>query len=99
VRIAACAVAAGNALELLLRESAIVADVQAAEGRLEFSRQRNAAMSVLLRKWEELTTAANKPEDSSERRLARRVSVWLNLNTMTMDEDYRAMVREIRSRP
>ncbi len=79
------------------RERAIVAEVQAAEGRLEFSRQRNDAMVVLLRKWEELTTAANKPEDSAERRLARRVSAWLNLNTMTMDEDYRAMVREIRT--
>src|SRR4029077_11055317 len=81
------------------RERAHVAQGKAAEGRLEFSRQRNDAMGVLLKKWEELTAAANKPEDSADRRLARRVSAWLNLNTLTMDEDYRAMVREIRTRP
>ena len=79
------------------REGAIVAEVQAAEGRLDFSRQRNAAMAVLLRKWQELVAAAGKSEDSAERRLARRVTAWLNLNTLTMDEDYRAMVREIRT--
>ncbi|MGB7219026.1 MAG: hypothetical protein WBD07_09465, partial [Vicinamibacterales bacterium] len=79
------------------REGAIVAEVHAAEGRLDFPRQRNEAMGVLLRKWQELVAAAGKSEDSAERRLARRVTAWLNLNTLTMDEDYRAMVREIRT--
>lgn len=79
------------------REGAIVAEVQAAEGRLDFPRQRNEAMGVLLRKWQELVAAAGTSEDSAERRLARRATAWLNLNTLTMDEDYRAMVREIRT--
>ena len=80
------------------REAQIVASVLAEEDRLNFSRQRLDAMSVLLKKWRQFSEAANAPEDSADRRLARRVMAWLGLNTMTMDEEYRDLVREIRSR-
>jgi hypothetical protein len=79
------------------KEDAIVTEVQAAEHRLESSTGRTAAMVFLVDKWDQLARAARLPGDSADRRIARRAMAWLWLNTLTMDDEYREMVREIRS--
>jgi hypothetical protein len=54
-------------------------------------------MVFLVDKWDQLARAAGLPGDSADRRIARRAMAWLWLNTLTMDDEYREMVREIRS--
>jgi hypothetical protein len=80
------------------REAAIAAAVQANERRLDGS-QRVAAMVALVDEWTRLSDEARQPGDSPERRMARRLMAWLSLNSVSMDDEYREMVREIRSNP
>jgi hypothetical protein len=78
------------------REAQLVAQIQALEGRLVSSGQRIDAMVQLSQKWQGLAAQANAPADSHDRQVARREMAWLALNTMTEDEEYRDMVRNIR---
>jgi len=81
------------------RENAIVTTVTAEEKNLDSPTRHTAAMVALSNKWEELSAAASAPEDSADRRIARRAMAWLAINTQTMDDEYVELVREIRNRP
>src|SRR5262249_8371429 len=56
-----------------VREERMIRDVKVLEARLNAGEDRLGALSDLRRKWKDLSDAAKKPDDSSERRLMRRV--------------------------
>jgi predicted phage gp36 major capsid-like protein len=56
--------------------------------QLASSDDRTALLADLRRRWQTASDAARKPEDSSERRLARRVLSGLNANLRSTDPDY-----------
>jgi hypothetical protein len=71
-------------------------DVWRLEGQLASSDDRTALLGDLRRRWQTVADAAKKPEDSAERRLARRVLSGLSANLRSTDPDYLKLVAEYR---
>jgi len=79
-----------------VRERKTLASVWSAEERLDLPKQRENALIELRQKWQQLSMQANGPDDSVERRLARRVLSGLSAGARTTDEDYLKIIREYR---
>jgi pimeloyl-ACP methyl ester carboxylesterase len=78
------------------REERMLHEVWKLEGQLASSDDRTALLADLRRRWQSVSDAAKKPEDSSERRLARRVLSGLNANLRSADPDYLKIIAEFR---
>ena len=78
------------------REERMLHEVWKLEGQLASSDDRTALLADLRRRWQTASDAAKKPEDSSERRLARRVLSGLNANLRSADPDYLKIIAEHR---
>jgi len=78
------------------REERMLIEVWKLEGQLASSDDRAALLADLRRRWQSASDAANKAEDSSERRLARRVLSGLNANLRSTDLDYLRSIAEYR---
>jgi pimeloyl-ACP methyl ester carboxylesterase len=78
------------------REERMLHEVWKLEGQLGSSDDRPALLADLRRRWQTASDAAKKPEDSSERRLARRVLSGLNANLRSTDPDYLKIIAEYR---
>ena len=71
-----------------IREERMVRDVRVLEARLESGDDRIGTLQELRRKWKELADAAKKADDSTDRRLARRVLGGLSASVTTTDAEY-----------
>ena len=78
------------------REMRILEDVKAAELHLANNNERTAALIDLRQRWKELSDKAKKPDDSPERRLARRVLAGLGAGVRTTDPEYLKIIAEYR---
>ena len=78
------------------REERMLIEVWKLEGQLASSDDRTVLLADLRRRWQSVSDAAKKPEESSERRLARRVLSGLNANLRSTDPDYLRIIAEYR---
>lgn len=78
------------------REQRMLDDVERAERRLTSLDERPAALVALRDHWKGLSQTAKKPEDSPERRLARRVLSALSIDVKTTDPEYLKIIAEYR---
>ena len=78
------------------REERMLNEIWKLEGQLATSDDRIALLGDLRRRWQSVSAAAKKPEDSPERRLARRVLSGLSANLRSADPDYLKIVAEYR---
>jgi hypothetical protein len=80
------------------REMRLLDDVRAAEDRLDTNNPATRAETLqeLRRRWKNLSDQAKAPEDSLDRRLARRVLSSLGASVTSNDADYLSIVREFR---
>jgi hypothetical protein len=78
------------------REERIIRDVKMAEGKLASDGEYSAALSDLRRRWKDLSETSKKPDDSPERRLARRVLAGLANAVTSTDPEYLKIVAEYR---
>ena len=78
------------------REEAMVRGVRMAESRLAAGDDRSQTLAELRRRWKDLSDTAKKPDDSAERRLARRVLGELSAGAATTDTDYLRIIAEYR---
>ncbi len=78
------------------REERMLHEVWKLEGQLETGEDRVAVLGDLRRRWANLSEAAKKPENSAERRVARRVLSGLSVNLRSTDPDYLKIVTEHR---
>lgn len=80
------------------REIRMLNDVRGAEDRLatDAADTRLETLQELRRRWKGLADQAKAPQDSLDRRLARRVLSSLSASVMSTDADYLAIVREFR---
>jgi poly(3-hydroxybutyrate) depolymerase len=81
------------------REERLLQEIWAAEARLASVDDHFSAVSELRRKWKALSDAAKKADDSSERRVARRVLGGLSNSATTRDPDYLKIIAEYRTPP
>src|SRR5262245_27926183 len=79
------------------REDRILREVWEAEGRLDAGGDRVATLASLRRRWQHLSEEAKTPEDSAERRLARRILANLTASLKSSDPDYLKIVAEYRT--
>ena len=78
------------------REERTLHEVWKLEAQLASSDDHAALLADLRRRWQTVSEAAKKPEDSSERRLARRVLSGLNANLRSTDPDYLKIIADYR---
>jgi poly(3-hydroxybutyrate) depolymerase len=78
------------------REERMIRDVVNAENRLLAGEERTFVLADLRRRWKDLSDAAKKPEDSTDRRLARRVLGTLSGGTSVTDPEYLKIIAEYR---
>jgi poly(3-hydroxybutyrate) depolymerase len=78
------------------REERMLRDVWTAEGRLASGEDRLAILNELARRWKSLHDAATQPDDSVDRRLARRVLSGLSASVNTKDADYLKIIAQYR---
>ncbi len=78
------------------REMRLLVDVKTAEARLAVDDERARALLELNRTWKMLSEGAQRPADSPERRLARRVLAALSAGLTTTDPDYLKIVSQYR---
>jgi len=87
-------------VDLETKETATNQIILGEESLLTDSAHRAGALKQLRERWKALSEAAKVPEDTPERRMARRVlgglSVRLSEGGMTQDPEYLAIVREYR---
>jgi hypothetical protein len=79
------------------REEGILRDMSAAERRL--TSDRVEALAELRQRWKHLSEMATKPDDSTDRRLARRVLSALSGgrgNAITKDDEYLKIIAQYR---
>lgn len=79
------------------REQTIMQDVKRLEGELRDADARQAALADLRRIWKDLAARAKRPDDSPDRRFARRVLGGLSIATSTTDPEYRKIIDEFRT--
>jgi predicted esterase len=80
------------------RELRLLEDVRIAESRLSSDDTRPAALLELRRRWKDLADRAAKPDDSPDRRFARRVLANLGAGVTSTDPEYLKIVNEYRPR-
>jgi hypothetical protein len=78
------------------REERMLREVWTAEGKLDSGEDRVGVLAELARRWKTLSDTARRPEDSAERRLARRVLSGLSVNLRSKDADYLKIVAQYR---
>jgi predicted esterase len=78
------------------REERLLQEIWAAEARLASDDTHFTAVTDLRRKWKALSDTATKPDDSSDRRVARRVLGGLSASVHTTDPDYLKIIAEFR---
>lgn len=78
------------------REVQMMNDVAWAEDALDRFEDHAEALVTLRQRWQQLSEQAKKPEDSTERRLARRVLSSLSAGTQTTDQEYLNIINEFR---
>ena len=66
----------------------MIAEMEPLEDRLTSFDDKTAALSELRQRWKKLSDQARKPEDSSDRRLARRVLSGLAAGRSATDPEY-----------
>jgi len=81
------------------REIQLLRSIWSTEGRLASPGERADALSELRAQLRKLSEQARKPDDSTERRLARRTLSGLNAGGHTTDADYLKIIREYRLAP
>ena len=79
------------------RETRVLREMTIFAAKLESTDERADALAELRVRWRQLSDAAKKPADSSERRMARRVIALLNQSTTTRDPAYRKIIEEYRN--
>ena len=82
------------------REQRMVGEMAGAEERLDSQppAQRLETRQELVQRWKQLAGQAQAPEDSADRRLARRVLAMLSATVRSNDADYLEMIRPYRVR-
>jgi predicted esterase len=78
------------------REERMLREVWTTEGRLGSGEDRVNVLAELARRWKSLSDAAGRPDDSRERRLARRVLSGLSASLRSKDPDYLKIVAQYR---
>jgi predicted esterase len=78
------------------REERLLHEVWMAEGKLATGEDRTAVLAELVRRWKSLSDAAKKPDDTPDRRVARRVLSGLSASVKTTDADYLRIISEYR---
>jgi len=78
------------------REETTMREIRMAEARLAASDDRLDALAELRRRWRDLSAMAKRPDDSADRRLARRVLSGLTAGPPTSDADYQQIINEFR---
>ena len=79
------------------REQRMLEDVRTLENRLGSDDTRARALLDLRQRWRELSEAAKAPEESTERRLARRVLANLSASVSSTDPEYLGIIGEYRT--
>jgi dienelactone hydrolase len=79
------------------REMSVLVDVKSAESRLLIADARAGALLELRQIWKSLAQQAQRPADSVERRLARRVLAALSAGVTTTDAEYLRIINEYRT--
>lgn len=79
------------------REMAMLRGVWELESRLGSGNDRARVLADLKDRWRKLSEQSKKPEDTADRRLARRVLAGLSAGTSTQDPEYLAIIREYRT--
>ena len=78
------------------REQRMLDDIRTMEARLASEETRPDTLADLRSRWKDLAERAAKPEDSADRRLARRVLGGLSASVTTTDPDYLKIIGEYR---
>jgi predicted esterase len=78
------------------REIRILREMTVSASKLDSTDERLDALSDLRSRWRQLSDAARKPADSSERRMSRRIIALLNQSSTTRDPAYRKIIEEYR---
>jgi dienelactone hydrolase len=78
------------------RELRMLDDIRSIEARLASDENRPQALLELRQRWKELSDRARKPDDSPDRRLARRVLTGLSASTTTKDPEYLQIISDYR---
>jgi len=79
------------------REMSMLNGIWELESQLSSRNERARVLADLKDRGRKLSEQAKKPQDTAERRLARRVLAGLSAGTSTQDPDYLAIVREYRT--
>ena len=77
-------------------EQRMLDDIRSMEMRLASEETRQDTLTDLRNRWKDLADRAAKPEDSADRRLARRVLGGLSASVITTDRDYLAIIGQYR---
>lgn len=80
------------------RERRLLVEIKTREAQLAMADQRALALADLRRTWKELRDQADRPDDSAQRRLARRVLAAVAAGTAATDPDYLMLIGPYRSR-
>ncbi len=78
------------------REQRMLYDISTMEARLASEETRPEALADLRSRWKDLAARAATPEDSADRRLARRVLGGLSASVTTTDPDYLKIIGKYR---
>jgi dienelactone hydrolase len=78
------------------REKQMLRSIWSNEARLTSAGEHEDALSQLRQQWKKLSEQAKKPDESVDRRLARRVLSGLSAAGNTTDSDYLKIIREYR---
>jgi poly(3-hydroxybutyrate) depolymerase len=79
------------------REERMLEDVRSAEARLTSDDARLSTLAELRQRWKDLSEKSKKPEDSPERRLARRVLGNLSATVISTDAEYLKIIAAYRT--
>jgi hypothetical protein len=79
------------------REQRMLDDVRSLEARLDSDDSGGRVLLDLRQRWKELAERSKKPEDSAERRLARRVLANLSASVTSTDPEYLKIISEYRT--
>jgi predicted esterase len=79
------------------REARMLDDVRSLESQLTSDDTRSRALLDLRQQWRLLAEKAKMPEDTAERRLARRVLANLSASVNSTDRDYLSIISEYRT--
>jgi poly(3-hydroxybutyrate) depolymerase len=78
------------------REVALLRDITSAGARLTSEDERLSALAELRQRWKGLSEQAKQPDDSVQRRVARRVLGSLSAGAITKDPDYLNIIAQYR---